>query len=262
MHRWHTAVAALGTSAAIILTTAPAAGAHPAAPKPYTTLCVPYSHLSVHGPRGRMTYVVRDDDIARIPFCLSNYDHGPNFTVTRSAADTSGPENQAFPEILFGCAWHLCSTGSFLPREVRHLGRPVTSIRLHLTRTGVWNAAYDIWIAKARRTGGQDHGAEIMIWLATSGFGRPSAPVVRIDGASWWLGHRVVCHGILGCWNYIVFRRTTPAASARLWLAPFLARAQRIRQVSRRWYLTSVDFGFEIWRGGRGLAVTSYAVRG
>ena len=39
------------------------------------------------------------------------------------------------------------------------------------------NAAYDIWFDRTRRTPkGRDDGAEIMIWLGSTGSARPPSP--------------------------------------------------------------------------------------
>lgn len=101
-----------------------------------------------------------------------------------------------------------------------------------------------------------------MIWLATRAFGTPRhAPIVRIDGVRWYYGRHKAC-SVYGCWHFILFRRVVPATRAhRLGLLPFFRYAERQRELSRRWFLKSIDVGFEIWHQGLGLAVRKYSVR-
>ncbi len=44
-------------------------------------------------------------------------------------------------------------------------------------------------------------------------------------------------------------------------LLPFIHYAQVRGQIDDRWYLKSVNAGFEIWRQGQGLSVHSYSVQ-
>ena len=97
-----------------------------------------------------------------------------------------------------------------------------------------------------------------MIWLRYS---KPSwwkglYPTVKIDGAKWY----VVPHTTSPGNYYISFRRATPVASAKLRIAPFMAAAKRFGAVRKSWLLWSVQAGFEIWSGGKGLAITKFSV--
>jgi hypothetical protein len=61
---------------------------------------------------------------------------------------------------------------------------------------GNWKgyAAYDIWFDPRPRTSGKDTGAEIMLWLDASRYGKPGGRKVRIDGA-WWGFYEFRQHG-------------------------------------------------------------------
>jgi|HubBroStandDraft_1064217.scaffolds.fasta_scaffold121867_2 hypothetical protein len=52
-----------------------------------------------------------------------------------------------------------------------------------------------------------------------------------------------------------------PATSVRLRLLPFIQFAERFGRISNRWFLKSIDAGFEIWQHGQGLTVHSYSVK-
>lgn len=87
---------------------------------------------------------------------------------------------------------------------------------------------------------------------------------MRIDGARWHFAHHVACSATAayaGCWNYVLFHRASPVAGVKeLRLAPFFRFAERKRLVSRRWFLASVNAGFEIWHGGVGLGTRWFRV--
>jgi hypothetical protein len=78
---------------------------------------------------------------------------------------------------------------------------------------------------------------------------------VKIDGAKWYVVPRSTDPGRY----YLSFRRATPVSSATLRLAPFMAEAEQLGDVSASSLLWSVQAGFEIWSGGKGLAVTNFS---
>ena len=53
---------------------------------------------------------------------------------------------------------------------------------------------------------------------------------------------------------------TGTTAVTNLDLQPLVADAVSRGYVARSWYLISVEAGFELWRGGTGLATNSFSV--
>src|ERR1019366_3966127 len=97
-----------------------------------------------------------------------------------------------------------------------------------------------------------------MIWLRYS---KPSwwvrqYPIVKIDGTPWY----IVPHGTAPGRYYISFRRATPVAAAKLRLAPFMAGAEQRGELRASWLLYCVQAGFEIWSGGKGLAISKFSI--
>jgi hypothetical protein len=221
-------------------------------------------------PDGRRTvkshgnyYIVRNDVFAPVRVCIKVQRHGAGFVVIRSHANSRVADNDAFPEVIYGCAWGLCSKHSLLPKRIYRIKYLVTSWGATWRRqNGKFNVAYDIWFGHLHTIHGHALGAEMMIWLGTKHFGTPyGAPIYRIDGVRWYYARHVACD-IYGCWNYILFRRVVPATHAyHIGLMPFIHVAERLRQLAWWWYLKSVDVGFEIWTRGKGLAVHSYSVK-
>ena len=88
---------------------------------------------------------------------------------------------------------------------------------------------------------------------------RPGSQVasdVSIDGRSYGVYLRQ-WH-----WNTITYTMTTGATSVRnLDLWPLVAYAVGRGYIQPSWYLISVESGFELWRGGTGLATDSFSVK-
>lgn len=221
-------------------------------------------------PDGRRTvesqgvyYIVRNDVFFPERECIKLERRGAGFVVTQTHADSHVGDNEAFPEVIYGCEWGVCTKHTLLPRRISRIKALVTSWGASWRRArGKFNVAYDIWFGYLHTIHGHALGAEMMIWLGTKRFGTPvHAPMYRIDGVRWYYGRHKAC-SIYGCWNYILFRRVVPSTHAHhLGLLPFIHFAEHTRQISRRWFLKSIDVGFEIWQRGGGLAAHRFSVR-
>ena len=186
------------------------------------------------------------------------------FTVTESTITNSGGGGVGgYPSLYKGCHWASCTSGSGLPIQVASIraGTVTTSwSTVQPAGSGIWNAAYDIWISKTPAFHGHPTGAELMIWLSHAGPVRPAgheaASNVNIDGRCYnvWVGRRT-------SWIDISYELTEVATSvSNLDLQPLLADALGRGYLQASWYLTGVEAGFEIWQGGKGLATRSFSV--
>lgn len=185
---------------------------------------------------------------------------GRGFTITRADHDNSTSGAPAgYPSVFEGCHYAICTADSGLPLQVSAFGDLRSSVAVSVPPSGgEYNVAYDLWFDPTRRTDGQNTGAELMIWLDRRGRPQPVGSRVgsaTIAGATWdvWVGN-------IG-WNVISFVRTTGTSAVRdldLDLTAFTREAVRRGQISPSWYLTSVQFGFEPWVGGAGLAARDF----
>lgn len=226
-------------------------------------LCSQFQHVAAFGADGA-GLVVRNDNYGGLRECLANVNRRANFAVALSAARRTGPEPAAFPNIFYGCSWGVCSPRTWLPRRLSRLRHPMTSWYTAGRPLGRWDAAYDIWFTRRRHTSGQDHGAEIMLWLRTGGLGRPAAAhSLLIDRRRWQLEHWITTNPASGDrWPLIIFWMIHPHRYVRhLALMPFFRRAEAMGLLHRSYWLTAVEAGFEVWRGGTGLRTTSFWVR-
>lgn len=169
----------------------------------------------------------------------------------------------AYPSIFAGCHFGKCSTGSGLPLRVSALDDVRTSVSYSTVDDGQWNASYDIWLDSSPNPSGQNNGAEIMLWTDYRGTAHPAGGkvgTVTLAGATWdvWKGHNTN-HGV--GWNLISYvRHQTTNSLHNISVKEFTDDAVNRGYVQRSWYVNSIQFGFEPWQGGPGLAVHSFSV--
>jgi hypothetical protein len=260
-------LAAVAAAAVVCATVLPGpAEASPAiVPWWHQTACHLLQRFVVHGANGT-TYFVRNDNFKGTGECVRNFGRHANFQVVSSAADTDGPETQAYPMIGYGCAYGSCTKGTALPRRVSRLYYPELTWYTKQRASGRWNAGFDVWFNRTASFAGQATGTELMIWLGTRNFPvAAGSPVYRLAGTDWYEIHwRATSHVNPNVhWTLVIFRRVHPTRHVwRLHLKPFINHLRYQGLLKRSWYLESIDGGFEIWRGGAGLGTTTFSVRG
>lgn len=178
------------------------------------------------------------------------------FEITR--AEGSNPtdgEPKGYPSIYAGCHYEVCTKHQRLPLTAKDVGTNRTTASI-TTAPGEWNASYDLWFDADPDASGQNRGTEVMIWINHQGSPQPiGSPQgkVTLDGASW-----TVWEGNQG-WDVVSFVRDTPVTRVDLPLKPFVDESIARGKTESDDYLTSVQFGFEPWVGGEGLAVKDFS---
>ncbi len=244
---------AFALAATLLLGFLPAACAQAAA----TTLCKSQT-LAVAGG----SYIIQNNEWGSSALQCITTGRNASFTVTKSAL-AKHRRPGGYPSIYKGCHWGACTRDSGLPIQVSriHAGTVTTSWRTAQPGgSSVYNVAYDIWFNQTPAANGQPTGAELMIWLNHHGPVRPGgfqiARDVSIGGRSYhvWLSNR-------GGWQDITYEMTSGTASVRnLDLQALVADAVSRGCIQDSWYLIDVEAGFELWRGGVGLAALSFSV--
>jgi hypothetical protein len=173
----------------------------------------------------------------------------------------SGANNnsvKAYPSAVLGWhwGWHFPNTG--LPVQLS-ANRNVNSNYAYTVNFGggVGNVAYDIWLHTQSNPLYENPSDEIMIWVnSTNGAGPISQQTVisniSIGGSTWNL-HR----GNIG-WNVWSFVRTSNSGSGSINVKNFTDYLRANQGMAASKYLTSVQFGTEIFRGVGNLNVTNY----
>jgi hypothetical protein len=185
---------------------------------------------------------------------------GAGFILT--TADFNLATNGApatYPSIFRGCHWGNCTTSNPFPIEENNIASASTSVTI--TQPSGYNndAAYDIWFNQTSTTSGQPNGTEIMIWINHQGSPQPfgsQTATETIDGATWevWTGRQ-------SSWNIVSYVRETPVTSvSNLNLLPFFSDAVSRGSLQPLWWLIDVEYGFEVWTGGQGLAMSGFSV--
>jgi hypothetical protein len=186
--------------------------------------------------------------------------NGLGFNIT--TADFSNATNGSpatYTSLFRGCHWGTCTSSNPFPIEESNIASATTSVSI--TQPSGYNndAAYDIWFNQSSTTSGQPNGTEIMIWLNHQGSIEPFGSQVAtatIDGASYavWTGNQ-------SSWKIVSYVATTPVTSvSNLNLVPFFSDAVSRGSLESSWWLIDVEYGFEIWTGGQGLAMSGFSV--
>lgn len=189
--------------------------------------------------------------------CISST--GLNFRVTNANFNVSSGAPATYPSIYKGCHWGACTPASTsgMPVQVSAINTANTNVNFNTSGSGAFDAAYDIWFNQTSTTSGQPNGTEIMIWVSHGGFPQPFgsrvAQGVNLNGASYdvWIGRASI-------WNVVSYVRNPTASSASLDLKPFINDSVSRGQLQRTWFMIDIEFGFEIWNGGQGMAVNSF----
>ena len=216
-------------------------------------ICDRFGSARVQGGR----YIVQNNEWGdSVGQCISVTETGFTVTSGHHNKPTNGAPG-AYPSIFRGCHYNNCSSASGLPAQVSSLGSLASSAGVTVPSSGAWNASYDLWLDPTPRVDGQNTGAEIMIWINHLGppqtVGSKVATVSLAD-ATWdvWFGN--------SGWNVISYVRQQTTTAFDGTLRSFVDDAVARGHAQRAWYLTSVQFGFEPWVGGPGLAVNSFSV--
>jgi Glycosyl hydrolase family 12 len=188
-----------------------------------------------------------------------------DFTVAKSSISnaTDGAPG-GYPSIYSGCHWGSCTRGGLAasPVKVSKLTDPgsvTTSWSTTQPGGSAYDVAYDIWFNQAPTTTDQPNGAELMIWLNHHGpvqpFGsRVGTAAIRGVRYQVWEGQQSWGNVI----SYVMDRPTTSVSD--LDVGAVAADAVSRGYIQKSWYLIDVEAGFEIWRGGAGLATNSFSV--
>lgn len=223
-----------------------------------TTLCKSQTASVAGG-----AYIVQNNEWnSTAPQCIST-SGGADFTVTSSSMDSPTDQPPAgYPSIFKGCHWGACTPNSGFPIQVSALTSGKVRTSWDTAQPGgsnIYDVAYDVWFNQSSSTGGQPNGTEIMIWLAHNGNVGPAGSkvaTVTIGGLTYdvWSARQ-------SGWNLISYALTTPRTSVTdLDLYGLTRDSVNRGYIQNSWWLIDVEAGFELWKGGTGLATKSFSV--
>jgi hypothetical protein len=172
----------------------------------------------------------------------------------------SGANNsnvKAYPSAVLGWHWGWHFQGTGLPVQLSANQGVNTSYTYTASfgSGGAGNVAYDCWLHTQSNPLFENPSDEVMIWVNSTGGAGPiggTIATVNIDGATWNL-HR----GNIG-WEVWSFVRTGNSGSGSLNIKNFTDYLRSTWGLSSSKYLTSVQFGSEIFHGTGNINVTNY----
>ncbi len=193
-------------------------------------------------------------------------DGGADFTVANSAISNQWSPG-GYPSIFMGCHWGDCTRGGLAANPL-----PIAGMALdHVTSSwsvstpggsgNVYDVAYDIWTNQTPTTSGQPNGTEIMVWLGHHDSVEPAGAIVA-DGV-WIDGYQYNIWRTAGSGpgGVVTYQMTSQRnAVTGLNIGDLVLNSELSGYISPLWYLIAVEAGFEIWRGGTGLATNSFSV--
>jgi hypothetical protein len=212
--------------------------------------------------------IVYSDVSTPTTVCLADVPNiGSGFKISGTTADSPW---SAYPNIGQGDQWGTRPPGSWPPYQPGADGDPVASVVTNAVQNqGNHNAAFDLWFNRTRNAWvGQNNGAEIMIWTdCHDTCFRWYNWHVTIDGIKWgvrvWTSHQSTPSGTGITWLYTAYVALTPRDSVHgFYLNPFITNAEGHGRIKPSWWLTGVDYGFEIGKGSAGLYVHDYSLTG
>jgi Glycosyl hydrolase family 12 len=217
-------------------------------------------------PASSGTYIVQNNEFdSSAPECVTTNGNA-DFTVANSSIDEAiNGAPGGYASIYQGCHWGKCSSGGLtaMPIEVSNLtpGKVTTSwSTAQPGGSNAYDATYDIWFNRTPTTSGQPDCTELMVWLNHEGgvepIGSQIASNVGIGGRGYniWQGPQA--------WgDTVTYEMTSGITSVSgLDVGTLAQDAVRRGYLSESCYLIDVEAGFELWRGGAGLATTSFSV--
>jgi hypothetical protein len=199
--------------------------------------------------------------------CITTNGHA-QFRVANSAiSDPSDGAPGGYPSIFTGCHWGNCSKGGLAahPLLLAGLGREMVASNWYTTQPNgsqdIYDVAYDIWINRTATTSGSPDGTEVMVWINHHGPVQPAGNLIAIDARIgrhhydiWYNPGSGAGDGV----SYEMMHAHTGVTD--LDIDSVIYDAERRGYTDPSWYLISVEAGFEIWRGGAGLATKSFSV--
>ncbi|MGI5350291.1 GH12 family glycosyl hydrolase domain-containing protein [Streptomyces sp. CA-250714] len=186
--------------------------------------------------------------------CINTTDSGFEVTKAEGQVPTNGAP-KSYPSIFNGCHYDTCSPGTKLPARISSISSAPTTATFGTAADATHNAAYDIWLDPEPKKGGVN-AVEIMVWANKSG---PIQPIgsktgtATVAGSTWeiWEGN----NGTSKVISYVA-----PSAMEKVSFdaKEFISDANSRGFGESSWYLTSIQAGFEPWKGGAGLKLDSF----
>jgi hypothetical protein len=202
------------------------------------------------------------------------YGPGAKFKVTTQNGTGASGAPASYPDIFVGAHSNLSTASSGLPLAVSSITATGVSTSWTYDDSSVasgssYNAAYDVWFSTSSGgdpTTGAPSGGYLMVWYYKPSDNQPVGATIQngtatINGKQFniWYGTNngkpvvsYVAQQKMNSWTYPLGAFIQDASTRTC--------SGSTKCISSSWYLTNVFAGFEIWKGGVGLATTDFGV--
>jgi hypothetical protein len=172
----------------------------------------------------------------------------------------------AYPEVIFGKKpFGGSSATQDLPASVAALRSLRVDFELRTTATGMYNAAFEVWITKTAVAIEREITHEVMWWIGSQGGpspgGKLAASGLTLDGrdCDLWIA-RPGQDGWTQPWVYFAFVFRRPFTSGVLECAEFLTYLRTQGLIPSNQFVACLEFGNEVWDGVGETVVDRYEV--
>jgi len=194
---------------------------------------------------------------------------GTGFTVTsanHNIATNGAPAS--YTAFVRGCHFGTCTTNSNMPKVVSTIANIPSSFAVQPAGTA-WDAAYDIWFDRSANTTTRNNALEMMIWLGSANVQPIGSQVdtATIAGATWQVWYTASASPPVISYRRTPVTTSMPTFDIMDFVRDAMGRnagsgtrpANGSPALNSAWFVTSVQAGFELWQGGAGARVNSFA---
>jgi len=180
------------------------------------------------------------------------------FQWTWNWPDLNDGQVRSYPSLLFGHKpWRSASTTPRLPAPIGSIEQLSAQYEIAVTGSGIFNAAFDLWLSADAIPSEASITTEIMVWVHNQEAIPAGSPVATAPTS---LGDLTMYRGRISTWSYLALVCAAPIPKGTLDLAELLALLVYNGYVSASHYLSSVELGTEIWHGAGKAAIKRFAI--
>ncbi len=165
---------------------------------------------------------------------------------------------RSYPGVLFGHKpWRPTSTTLRLPAQVAAIDQLSVQYEIEASASGVFNAAFDLWLCSTAQPSEESITTEIMVWVQNQKAIPAGSPVATAPSS---LGDLTMYRGRISTWDYLALICPEPVPEGTLDVAELLALLAYNGYVASSDYLVSLELGTEIWHGSGTASIKRFAV--
>lgn len=225
-------------------------------PAPASGLCRDYDEV-VDGPYVLQNNIWNRGTATSAKQCIQKTGSG-RYGWNWNWPDIHDGQVRSYPGILFGHKpWRQSSTTPRLPAQVATIEQLSVQFEIEASASGIFNAAFDLWLCSAAQPSEDSITTEIMVWVQNQEAIPAGSPVATAPSS---LGDLTMYRGRISTWEYLALICPEPVPEGTLDVAELLALLAYNGYVASSDYLASIELGTEIWHGSGNGNIKRFAV--